>query len=171
MASISRTLQITVISAEDLSRHRKSLKKNSFATVRIDSQNIGSTLIDGEGGSYPFWNHKIEFNLPSNVSFITVDVHCGNFSRNKIVGTTRVPVSDFLGGSLPETYLHILSYRLRDVRGNRNGIVNISVRVTAPDVVESTPRTAKLQAPSEKINFGTGAGVAVGIPFWSGSGI
>ncbi|XP_022945702.1 BON1-associated protein 2-like [Cucurbita moschata] len=161
MAPISRTLEITVISAEDLHRRRKSMKKKSFATVKIDSQNLGSTQIDDRGGSYPFWNNKMALNLPSNVSFMTVYVHSGNFSRNEIVGTANVPVSDFLGGFVPESYLHFLSYRLRDVRGERNGIVNISVRVLASDHT-STPQTRKVQIPAEKTNFG--GGVAIGIP-------
>lgn len=141
------------------------MKKNSFATVKIDSQNLRSTQIDDRGGSYPLWNEKMALNLPSNVSFVTVDVHSGNFSRNEIVGTANVPVSDFLGCFVPESYLHFLSYRLRDVRGERNGIVNISVRVLVSDVA-STSQTRKVQIPAGKTNFGSG--VAIGIPIWSG---
>ncbi|XP_038876876.1 BON1-associated protein 2-like [Benincasa hispida] len=174
MAPIARTLEITVISAEDLRRHRKPIKKNSFASVKIDSQNIAATQIDDRGGSYPFWNDKMALKLPSNVSFMTVDVHSGNFSRNKIVGTVNIPVSDFLSDFLPESYLHFLSYRLRDDRGERNGIVNISVRVLVPDhVAASTSQSQNVKVLAEKTNFGgsAGGGVAIGIPIWSGGRI
>ncbi|CAK9319041.1 unnamed protein product [Citrullus colocynthis] len=173
MAPIYRTLEITVISAEELHRHGKPIKKNSFASVKIDSQNLGSTQIDDRGGSYPLWNDKMALKLPSNVSFVTVDVHSGNFSRNKIVGTVNIPVSDFLSGFVPESYLHFLSYRLRDNRGERNGIVNISVRVLVPDVSSSTSQSLNVKVPSEKTNFGgsAGGGFAIGIPIWSGGRI
>lgn len=170
MAPISRTLEITVISAEDLHRHRKPITKNSFASVKIDSQNLGSTHIDDKGGSYPLWNDRLALKLPSTVSFMTIDVHSGNFSRHKIVGTVNIPVSDFLSGFLPESYLHFLSYRLRDGKGERNGIVNISVRVLVHDhnvaASTSSSQLQNVKIPEEKSNIG--GGVAIGIPIWSG---
>ncbi|CAI0380982.1 unnamed protein product [Linum tenue] len=60
---------------------------------------------------------------------VTVEVQCRVGSGNRVVKAMAVPVSDFLGGPTPEDYLHFLSYRLRDRRGVRNGIVNFSVRV------------------------------------------
>ncbi|XP_004134335.1 BON1-associated protein 2 [Cucumis sativus] len=176
MASIiSRTLEITVISAEDLHRHRKPIKKNSFASVKIDSQNPVSTQIDDKGGSYPLWNNRLALELPSNVSFMTIDVHSGNFSRHKIVGTVNVPVSDFLSGFLPESYLHFLSYRLRDGKGERNGIVNISVRVLVHDNYvassSSSSQSQNVKIPAEKSNIGGGGGVVIGIPIRSGDRI
>ncbi|CAI0386923.1 unnamed protein product [Linum tenue] len=62
-------------------------------------------------------------------SSVTVEVQCRVGSGNRVVGAVAVPVSDFLGDLTPEDYLHFLSYRLRDPRGVKNGIVNFSVRV------------------------------------------
>ncbi|KAL0379570.1 UNVERIFIED_CONTAM: hypothetical protein Sangu_0021300 [Sesamum angustifolium] len=57
--------------------------------------------------------------------FLTVEVH----SPANIVGTANIPVSDFAGGFLPANYLSFLSYRLRDANGEKNGIINLSVKV------------------------------------------
>ncbi|KAG7018979.1 BON1-associated protein 2, partial [Cucurbita argyrosperma subsp. argyrosperma] len=131
----SRSIEITVISGEDLRIDRKSVKRKTFVTVKFDRQSIGGgggrTEIDERGGCYPFWNEKMLMEIPVDAMFLTIEVHCGSISRNRIVGTANVPVSDFLGRYRPENYLHLLSYRLRDRCGERNGIVNISVRVRA----------------------------------------
>ncbi|CAI0453048.1 unnamed protein product [Linum tenue] len=126
----TRTLEFTILSAEDLRIDGRPVKKNAFAVVRTDPSNSGSTRADLDGGSYPLWNEKVvvEMSMPMQKS-VTVEVQCRVGSGNRVVGSVAVPVSEFLGGLTPEDYLHFLSYRLRDPRGVRNGIVNFSVRV------------------------------------------
>ncbi|XP_022980382.1 cell division protein FtsY homolog, chloroplastic-like isoform X2 [Cucurbita maxima] len=98
----SRSIEITVISGEDLRIDRKSVKRKTFVTVKFDRQSIGGggggrTEIDERGGCYPFWNEKMLMEIPVDAMFLTIEVHCGSISRNRIVGTANVPVSDFLG--------------------------------------------------------------------------
>ena len=127
-------LEITVISGEGLRLNRRHLvKKNAFVLIRTDSINSQTTEIDTEDGSYPTWNQNVNVNMPLNLRNITVEVQCKTYSGNKVVGTARIPVSDFVGGFIPANYLHFLSYRLRDGKGERNGIINLSVRVKAND--------------------------------------
>ncbi|CAN1157489.1 BON1-associated protein 2 [Linum perenne] len=137
MAKPTITLQFTFLSAEDLRIDGRPLKKNAFAIVKTnddddDQSTSKSTAVDSDGGSYPRWNETIvvEFPRSRNQSFLTVEVRCKVGSRNnRVIGIARVPVTDFLGHLTPLGYLHFLSYRLRDPRGVKNGIVNFSVRV------------------------------------------
>ncbi|KAK9143477.1 hypothetical protein Syun_012877 [Stephania yunnanensis] len=126
----SRKLEVTVISAEDLRINDRPIKKNAFATIRIDSNNFSSTRMDSERGSYPCWNQKLSLALPYHINFISVEVHCG-VARSKVrpVASAKVPVSDIDGDYVPSHFLHFLSYRLRQRDGERNGIINLCIRV------------------------------------------
>ncbi|KAM4105085.1 hypothetical protein ACJW30_06G206400 [Castanea mollissima] len=165
-STLSRTLEITVISGEDLRNDRRPIKKNAFVVVRTDSYNSRRTDMDTDGGSYPKWNEKLVVDLPMHAQFITLEVQCKTSLGDKTVGTARIPVSDFVGGYVPESYLHFLSYRLRDHNGQRNGIVNISVRVKLPEYA-SCSRT-ELGIPMVmgvalgQRNFG--GGIVTGVP-------
>ncbi|PIN21995.1 hypothetical protein CDL12_05295 [Handroanthus impetiginosus] len=122
----SKVIEVTVISAEGLLLNRKKpVKKNACVVVRSDPFNSRSTGMDREGGSYPSWNEKLVMELPVRARFITVEAHSGS----KLIGTANIPVSDFAGGYLPENYLSFLSYRLRNANGEKNGIINLSVKV------------------------------------------
>ncbi|KAL8500093.1 hypothetical protein ACS0TY_019911 [Phlomoides rotata] len=124
--SSSKTVDVTVISAENLLVNKKRpVKKTVSVTVKTDPYNSGSTGLDREGGSFPKWNEKLVMELPANARFVAVEVHSGS----RVVAMASVPVSDFTGGNLPENYLSLLSYRLRDGRGGKNGIINLSVKV------------------------------------------
>ncbi|XP_061999312.1 BON1-associated protein 1-like [Rosa rugosa] len=136
----SRHVEITVLSAENLKSNRKPFKKNSFVTVRTDAAVSTSKLYrtaetDCEGGG-PRWNEKIEVELPAQARNLILEVQCKNGART--IGAASIPVSDFIGGWVPENYLHFLSYTLRDERGVRNGIINISVRMKVPEGLMST---------------------------------
>lgn len=132
MENFSRDIEITVLSAEDLRIHNKPIRKNAFAVVRIQRNDGFSTTVDRDGANYPTWNQKFNATLPNYVSTITMELYCKSSNgggHNKFVGLANIPVSDFLEGYTPEDYLHFLSYRLRDQHGERNGVVNLSIRV------------------------------------------
>lgn len=97
--------------------------------------------------------------------FITVEVQCKTSMGNKTVGVARVPVSDFVGEYVPQSYLHFLSYRLRDYKGEKNGIINISVRAKVPDYASCSG--TGMGVPLGGNNF---AGVVTGIPVWCNPG-
>ncbi|OIT31064.1 PREDICTED: BON1-associated protein 2 [Nicotiana attenuata] len=126
----SRVLEITVISGENLRESRKQwVKKNAFVNIRTTDSCNKTTKMDKEGGSYPVWNEKLIVDLPTHAVNLTVEVQCKTSYGIKTIGIARVPTSDFIGGFLPEDYLHFLSYRLRDEKGEKNGIINFSVKV------------------------------------------
>ncbi|XP_021817094.1 BON1-associated protein 2-like [Prunus avium] len=173
MATTSRKLEITVISAENLQLDRKPIKKNASATVRAekDSQ-FRTTDMDTEGGAYPKWNEKLVLDLPLHARSLTVEIHCKTSYGVRTIGTAKIPVSDFVGGFVPEGYLHFLSYRLRNNRGERNGIVNISVRMQAPELqacaTTSSHSSVGFPVAVGDSSFGGGA-VATGVPVWYGA--
>ncbi|CAK8560886.1 unnamed protein product [Lathyrus sativus] len=128
---MSQTLEITILSAENLQENKKAIKGNTFVTVQCDgsSDEASTTKLDSEGGSYPTWNEKLVMNLPMHARFVTIDVRYKTRGSSSSVGMARIPVSDFIGGYVHENQLQFLSYRLWDNRVRRNGIVNISVKV------------------------------------------
>ncbi|CAL1404290.1 unnamed protein product [Linum trigynum] len=177
----TRTLEFTILSAEDLRIDGRAVKKNAFAVVRTDPSNSGSTRADLDGGSYPLWNEKVvvAMSMPMTKS-VTVEVQCRVGSGNRVVGAVAVPVSDFMGGLTPEDYLHFLSYRLRDPRGVRNGIVNFSVRVTGggggncsaaarKNVVAESYGGSSTYSPSWGARSSSSWGFQVGVPAVGGS--
>ncbi|KAK7390020.1 hypothetical protein VNO78_25318 [Psophocarpus tetragonolobus] len=138
----SRSVEITILSAENLQMNKRAIRGNAFVTVKSDaSSNTSATRVDSEGGSYPSWNEKVVMDVPFHARFITVEVKCKTSSTgSNSVGVARIPVSDFIGGYVPDNQLHFLSYRLWDGKVRRNGVVNISVRVkVAEHHSNSTP--------------------------------
>ncbi|CAI9278029.1 unnamed protein product [Lactuca saligna] len=171
----SLVFELTIISAESLSLTKtRPVKKNVFVIIKTNSNNSQTTTMDTENGSYPSWNQKFLTELSMHAKFFTLEVHCNNFSGDRVVGSARVPVSDFSNGYLPSDYLHFLSYRLRDRYGERNGIINLSIKVkssssnTANNRISSIPTTYSLK--TNGCNYGATMnqnvthGVAIGVP-------
>ncbi|KAK7349554.1 hypothetical protein VNO77_07005 [Canavalia gladiata] len=159
-----RTVEITILSAENLQMNKKSIKGNAFVTVQSDARNeVCSTKVDSEGGSYPSWNEKVVIEVPSHARFITAEVRCKTSSTgSNSVGFARIPVSDFVGGYVPENQLHFLSYRLWDGKVKRNGVINISVRVK---VAQAQHHSCNSNSNSNSNSFTAAKGVPVtGVP-------
>ncbi|KAJ3692723.1 hypothetical protein LUZ60_011818 [Juncus effusus] len=128
MASTS-TLEVTVISAEDLRQGRRHLERGAFVTVRC-GPSVASTVTDtGKSHGYPLWNESLYISAPPSAGLIQVEVGKRSNqvgSANVHIAAAKIPVSDFSYG--PIGYKHFLSYRLRDNEGRANGIVNLCVR-------------------------------------------
>ncbi|XVE77077.1 hypothetical protein DITRI_Ditri13aG0033000 [Diplodiscus trichospermus] len=168
MEAKSRTLEITILSAEDLRIDNKSVKKNAFVVVSIDPFHSKMTKMDGDGGSYPSWNDKLEMDMPMQTNFVSIEVKCKGSGGQKTVGFARIPVTDFIGGYSPETCVQFLSYRLRDPKGLKNGIINVSVRVKVPVHGCSYQAAAAGRRLGIPIDGQKDFGVVTGIPICSG---
>ncbi|XAR63107.1 hypothetical protein NMG60_11022932 [Bertholletia excelsa] len=169
----SCTLEVTIISGEDLRAGRRGpLKKNAFVTVWTIHPNCRATTVDSAGGTWPTWNEKLVLDMPAGAKSLMVEVHYRTRSGNRLVGSVRVPSSDFSCGYLPEDYLHFLSYRLRDDGGEPNGIINLSVRkkaVVSEVTATATPSCSAqpwMGAPAAENVRGA---VVTGVPVWRGS--
>lgn len=173
----SRTLEVAVLSAEDLTVDRKPVAKNVFVEVRAESINCSTTApSDGAGGN-PSWKETLMVEMPVHARSITFELKCKTSMGEKSVGIARIALSDFLGGIVPENCLQFLSYRLRDWDGRRNGIINFSVRVksAAPEYKPTIPMPARETAVGERGSCGfqmrvplgdlkSSHGVVTGIP-------
>ncbi|KAL9677095.1 hypothetical protein QQ045_005322 [Rhodiola kirilowii] len=127
-----RILDITLISCENLTcpYTRKPIKKNALGIIKLPHINeVRSTTLDKENGSYPHWNEKFRVEIPISARWFDVEIRHG--TKNNVLGIAKVPVSDFVNCIVPAGYLNCLSYRLRGRNGEFvSGIVNMSVRVT-----------------------------------------
>ncbi|CAN4111731.1 unnamed protein product [Withania somnifera] len=175
MKPSSRLLEITVISGENLVDNRKQpVNKKAFVNIKADPSstcNVQTTKMDKEGGGFPNWNEKLILDLPMHAHNLTVEVQCKTSSGIKTIGIAKVPTSDFIGGFLPEDYLHFLSYRLRNNKGDKNGIINLSVRVknaSPPPAVAAYSRPHRT-ADMETGYNGSACGVVTGVPVYPGN--
>ncbi|KAI4354993.1 hypothetical protein L6164_003812 [Bauhinia variegata] len=173
----SRSLEITVISGENLYVIGNPVTDNAYVVVRAESINSYTTSMSRESGSHPSWNEKFLIDIPLHARSITFEVQCKMpTGAVRPVGVARIALSDFLAtGSVPEN-LQFLSYRLRNWDGRRNGVINFSVKMMTPEY--STPAKGMMVSSGEfereeitgvhvgaKINSN---GVAIGIPIqWS----
>ncbi|KAI6707599.1 hypothetical protein NL676_010561 [Syzygium grande] len=177
MASIhNRSLEVTVISGEDLRINDRPIKNNAFVAVKADSCGSpslqDSTKPDALSESYPYWDEKLHLDLPAGSRYLVIEVYRrSSVARDRLIGTAWIPVSDFIGDYTPENYLHFLSYRLVDAKGLRNGIINISVRVVPSSckgtaALPSSPSVPKFGIPPVRVGTGgtvTG-GTVTGVP-------
>ncbi|KAE8733341.1 BON1-associated protein 2-like [Hibiscus syriacus] len=167
METNSRTMEITVLSAEDLRIDNKSIKNNAFVVVWTDTYNYKTTKIDAEGGSFPSWNDKLVMPVPMHTPFVTLQVKCkASSGGDKTVGIAKIPATDFIGGYYPENRLQFLSYRLRDSKGLKNGIVNVSVRVK--EALQGCSSQAAASGLGIAVDGRKDSGVVTGIPIWNG---
>ncbi|KAJ8900518.1 hypothetical protein K2173_025295 [Erythroxylum novogranatense] len=174
------TLEIVIFSAENLSLDKKPVKRNTFVVVKTDPFNSKSTKADFEGESSPSWNEKLVMVMPMYARFITLQVLCRVGSVDRVIGNVDVPASDFLGKycSAPEWYEHILSYRLKNEKGEKNGIVNLSIKISdkgSPAPVTRNNKSkpcASSSKPAMGVPVGPGrhdGGVVMGIPVCCGA--
>ncbi|OIW02069.1 hypothetical protein TanjilG_14592 [Lupinus angustifolius] len=167
--SKSRTLEVTVLSAEGLRINGNPATNNIYVVVRAESitSHTTATTGDGSGGGFHSWNEKFTVDLAMHAKSIAFEVKCNTEIGVRDVGVARIAVSDFFGGSVPDQVLQFFSYRLRDWDGSRNGVINFSVRVVEPALEE-----AEAVAASEKMVDATSSSdnVVLGIPVcWNNS--
>ncbi|RDY11773.1 BON1-associated protein 2, partial [Mucuna pruriens] len=131
--SDSHTTEITLISAENLCMNGKPIKKDLYVVVHTQSRAkffTTRTTTQGEDGSKnPCWNQKFSV---EGANCITFEVQRKTWLGVRSVGTARIALADFLGGFLAQNSVQFLSYRLWDENGQRNGVINFSVRVLKP---------------------------------------
>ncbi|CAL5196155.1 unnamed protein product [Lathyrus oleraceus] len=124
-----KTLELTVLSAQDIHVNGEPVTTNIFVVVRAESTTTHTTPLSTGEGNVLSWNEKFTVELSTYARSISFEVKYQTTTGVRDVGVARIAVSDFLGGSVPETSLQVLSYTLRDWNGLCNGVINFSVRV------------------------------------------
>ncbi|KAL5727607.1 hypothetical protein ACHQM5_000786 [Ranunculus cassubicifolius] len=144
-SSSSCSVELTIISAENLHINGRLVEKNTFVTIEAGPNNSQSTSLNTEYGSYHSWNEKLELSLPHNVNHLRLYVKYKKASSVRTIGSVSIPLSDILEDYVPPNCLHFLSYRLRDHDGDRNGIVNLSIQVKGLEYITRTVPSTKVQ--------------------------
>ncbi|TKY65535.1 BON1-associated protein 2 [Spatholobus suberectus] len=170
----SHTMEVTIISAENLCMNGKPIRKDAYVVVHTQSCTKFFTTkmtTREEGGSDPSWNEKF---WVDGATCITLEVQCKTWLGVRSVGAARIAVADFLGGFVEENSLQFLSYRLWDGKGRRNGVINFSVRVLKAPQPESSCSMhdvdKNLRGFGMQVSVGgnDSSGIVTGIPvFWN----
>ncbi|CAI8607188.1 unnamed protein product [Vicia faba] len=148
-----KTLELTVLSAQDIHVNGEPVTTNVFVVVRAESATSHTTPLSTAVNGVHSWNEKFRVELSTYARSVSFEVKYQTASGVRDIGVARIAVSDFLGGSVPETSLQVLSYGLRDWNGLRCGVVNFSVRVVLEEETESGEHVVA-------------DGVVTGIPCW-----
>ncbi|MED6121276.1 hypothetical protein PIB30_028526 [Stylosanthes scabra] len=177
MGVSSQTLEITVISGENIH-----VKEEAYVVVRAESlkscttkaakntnidtnNNISSSLIS--------WNEKLLLEIPMHARSITFEVQSksSRASSARSVGVARIAISDILlagSGCGDDNSDNVLSYRLRDWDGRRNGVIHFSVRMTvaAPPLENAVMPPMKELVEDQKKTRKDSGEVVLGVPLW-----
>ncbi|CAJ2657715.1 unnamed protein product [Trifolium pratense] len=176
MGVASRTLEITVISGENIQA-----TEDACVVVRGESLNCYTTKTvknneSGKNSSFLSWNEKFLLDMPMHARSVSFEVQCKKFKGIRPIGVARIAISDFLNGDVLGDCSQIFSYRLRDWEGRQNGVIHFSVREAVSEKILVSTTEKKMVANGK--NYGnslTGTdvgaknsndGVVIGIPVW-----
>ncbi|KAK7349560.1 hypothetical protein VNO77_07011 [Canavalia gladiata] len=175
MGVSSRTLEITVISCENLH-----VTEDSYVVVRAESLNCCTTKMAKDSGanktSLFSWNEKLMVTIPMYAKSITFEVQCNKFKSLRPVAVARIALSDFLNDAVPENTFQLFSYRLRDWEGKRNGIIHFAVRMPPPEecfnfTVKPVKGTVPCKHSGQRFkgihtSDKNSNDIVIGVPFW-----
>ncbi|KEH18944.1 putative C2 domain-containing protein [Medicago truncatula] len=125
----AHTLEITIISGQNISVDRNSKGDDIYVVVRAESLNSCTTKMVKENEGLLSWNEKFLLDIPSHAKSVTFEVQCKKYKGAHPIGVARIALSDFLGDdSSLQSGVQTLNYGLRDWDGRKNGVINFSVR-------------------------------------------
>nr|ABK22654.1 unknown [Picea sitchensis] len=129
-----RAIEVRIISAQDLEDVKLIGKMRCYAVLYIDPEHKASTRIDENGGINPFWNELLVLQaddelLSQNMAAVNVDIYARGHMRDKLVGTSRILISQVLkGGDAANLYdnpIGCMPVLVRRPSGRPQGILNI----------------------------------------------
>ncbi|CAK8560895.1 unnamed protein product [Lathyrus sativus] len=170
--AISRTLEITVISGENI---HASESEDAYVVVRGESLDCYTTKTVKDNSSFLLWNEKFLLDMPLHARSVTFEVQSKKFKGVRPIGVARIAVVDFLNDSESENCMQVLSYRLRDWEGRKNGVIHFGVRVVVPEKISVTVAEKDTMVNGKSysdrltgMDYGgkSSNGVVIGIPFW-----
>ncbi|KAI9109860.1 hypothetical protein K1719_018901 [Acacia pycnantha] len=125
----TRTLEVTVISGENLCMDQNPATENVYVVVRTESLKCWTTKMGKQGGEYTsLWNERLTVEVPLHAKSITFEVQCKTpKGAVRSIGLARIAISDVVPKE-EEGCSEVLSYRLRNWEGRRSGVINFSVK-------------------------------------------
>ncbi|XP_069142901.1 uncharacterized protein [Solanum lycopersicum] len=125
-------LEITLISAQDLSPVCKSLR--TYALAWVNPNRKRTTRIDNHGHNNPNWNDKFSFRvddefLISDSSAIHVEIYTVSWFRDILVGTVKVILNNLVNPfeNTSNSSKKFVALQIRRPSGNPQGILNMGV--------------------------------------------
>ncbi|XP_060180918.1 uncharacterized protein LOC132610619 [Lycium barbarum] len=153
-------LEINIISAQDLEPISKKMK--TYATVWVHPTRKLTTAVDVEGGNNPTWNDKFVFRvdeefLRQDTSAVQIEIHCGHWFKDSLVGSVRVLVGNLIPPPARTHHNHhphhlgmrFVALQVRRPSGRPQGILNIGVAL-----LDSTMRSMPLYTELNKSAVG-----------------
>uniref|UniRef100_A0A803LS89 C2 domain-containing protein n=1 Tax=Chenopodium quinoa TaxID=63459 RepID=A0A803LS89_CHEQI len=137
-----RTLDLTVLSANDLNRVNLFSKMDVYVVVSVINSAVNRrstalkqrTPIDKKGDKNPSWNYPINFTINDAAAMhnrLTIRFQVFSkriFPGDKLIGEVLVPVSELLSSHGDRKQASSLSYQLRKVSGKPKGVLNFSYK-------------------------------------------
>ncbi|KAG6404691.1 hypothetical protein SASPL_136944 [Salvia splendens] len=141
----SYSLDINIISAQDLAPVSKSMQPYAVSWIYPDRKNI--TQIDQEGHKNPKWNEKFNFRLKDGMSedaTITVEIYTLSWFRDVLVGSVSVPIRDLIAPLAQTTAnsnnnTRFVTLQIRTSSGSPQGILSIGVTLRDNTSIKSAP--------------------------------
>ncbi|XP_027337390.1 uncharacterized protein LOC113851104 [Abrus precatorius] len=175
----ARTLEINVISGENICVDQSSVVENVYVVVRAESLSCCSTKMVNKDKGLLTWDEKFSLYIPSHARSVTFEVQCKKYRGVRPIGVARIALSDFLGDNVvSKSCVQMFSYGLRDWDGQRNGVIHFSVRwVMQEDYasLEMKPKEEITNVNSSgfepevkgfQVNPKTSSNVVIGMPVW-----
>lgn len=135
-----RTLQLTILSAQNLKKIFRRQKMKAYAVAWIDPRAPHRTKIDEFGDTQPVWSQTFSFALPEtslqlpDQSHIKIEIYHQGPIRSKFVGAASIALFDLCQFDGHE---NILAYDVISRTGYVEGSVLISARISDNAVTSS----------------------------------
>ncbi|PKA53428.1 hypothetical protein AXF42_Ash012370 [Apostasia shenzhenica] len=139
-----RTLELTLISAEDLKDVNVLTKMDVYAlaTITGDRRQRQRTPTDRNCGKNPCWNAVLRFIVPGDpAAAVHISIHVLLRSERVLgdldVGEVHIPLKDLLGGRSDGS--SFVSYQVRKPSGRAKGVLNLSYKFVDPPAAVTAP--------------------------------
>lgn len=144
-------LELTIVSAQDLSPASKSLR--TYAVIWVNPERKLRTRIDQQGQINPTWNDKFVFRvddnfLNSDTSSVMIEIYALGWLRDTHVGSVRVLISNLIPPSVRRengSSRRFVALQIRRPSGRPQGIINVGVTLL-DNTMRSMPLYTELSA-------------------------
>ncbi|GFZ12970.1 calcium-dependent lipid-binding (CaLB domain) family protein [Actinidia rufa] len=141
-------LEITLISAQDLTAISKSMR--TYAVVWVHPDRKLTTRVDHGGNANPTWNDKFVFRIDAEMlnsessAAVVVEIYTVSWFRDNLVGTVRVLINNLIPPFARNQSIfgtRFVALQVRRASGSPQGILNMGV-----SLVDSTMRSMPIFA-------------------------
>lgn len=153
MVMQERTLELNVISAQNLKKVQKFGNQACYVVAYIHSRDKKASRVDKEGGLNPKWNAKLTLTCDDKLlqregKYITMEIYSRGTFRNKLIGSSRISLFDVGKQAAAAAPPKRLSFEVQRKSGTVQGALNVSVNVQEKITISPKGHSGKLFFPS-----------------------